>query len=193
MEEEDIDEEELKQKGLENLILLVLGENKEKISVLHLEKEMFLLWNFHPQIKSYLKFIKYYRGPFSREIQESAINPIFCEKCWVYIPPNKADKLSGGYVKITETGIKEYNRIYAELKKDDEILHLLTGIKLVRRLYSKLSLEELLLLIYTTYPEYIRKSHVYNDISKNKEKLLEKLLEKKLIDEDRYKSILIGE
>jgi len=184
MEEEDIDEEELKQKGLENLILLVLGENKEKISVLHLEKEMFLLWNFHPQIKSYLKFIKYYRGPFSREIQESAINPIFCEKCWVYIPPNKADKLSGGYVKITETGIKEYNRIYAELKKDDEILHLLTGIKLVRRLYSKLSLEELLLLIYTTYPEYIRKSHVYNDISKNKEKLLEKLLEK---------SILIGE
>jgi hypothetical protein len=39
-------EVDLKQKGLENFILLVLGMCDRKISLLHLEKEVFLLWNF---------------------------------------------------------------------------------------------------------------------------------------------------
>ena len=104
------DKIDLKQRGLEIFILLVLGMSDRKISLLHLEKEVFLLWNFHKKIKSYLRFIKHYRGPFSKEIQETIINPMYLEGYWRYIPPISSDKLSGGYVELTSKGrsIKEF-------------------------------------------------------------------------------------
>lgn len=181
-----------KQKGLENLILLVLGVVDRRISILHLEKEVFLLWNFHPGIREYLKFIKHYRGPFSKEIQETVQNPIYLEGYWKYIPPEKGDKLSGGYVELTPLGRKEYKRLLEKMKKNEELLHLLSGIKMVRQLYDKLSLEELLLLIYDTYPEYIEKSDVYKGIEKKKAKIVESLKRKGFIDAERY-SALLGE
>lgn len=185
-----MDDPDVEQKGLENLILLILGEDNTKLSVLHLEKEAFLLWNFNSDVKPFLDFIKYYRGPFSREIHETIRHPVFCIKCWEYIPPNKKDKLSGGYIKLTQKGVGEYRKLYQELKNIDKVFHLLTGIKMVRRLYDKLTLEELLLLIYDSYPEYTEKSIVYDNITKRKEKLSKGLLKKGVIDTERFQSIV---
>ncbi len=192
---EDIEnesEEELRQRGLENFILLVLGMVDNKISLLHLEKEVFLLWNFHPQIKQYLTFIKHFRGPFSKEIQESILNPFYLDDYWIYIPPKKGDILSGGYIELTNLGRKEYQRLVNKIREDDDLLHLLAGIKTVRELYDKLTKEELLLLIYDTFPVYIEKSKVYKDIESKKAKLAESLLHKGFIDLERYNSLLSG-
>ncbi len=177
-------------KALENFILLVLGAVERRISLLHLEKEIFLLWNFHSQIKGYLYFIKHYRGPFSREIQEAVTDPVYLEDCWIYTPPKQGDRLSGGYIELTKSGKEEYKRIVEAIGNQDNLLHLLAGIKMVRELYDKLSLEELLLLIYDTYPEYTERSEVYTEIKNKKKQLAERLMKKEVIDRERFESLL---
>ncbi|MHA1651632.1 MAG: hypothetical protein ACTSYB_15680 [Candidatus Helarchaeota archaeon] len=186
---DDLDE---KQRGIERFILLVLGAFDRKISMLHLEKEVFLLWNFHPIVKNNFNFIQHYRGPFSREIQEIIRDPIYLENCWKYTPPQMHDILSGGFVELTDKGRKEYKKLIEKIKSNADLRHLNAAIKMVRELYDKLSAEELLLLIYDTYPQYTVKSSVYNTIKRKKLELSKKLSEKKLIDKERFKSLLIG-
>jgi membrane carboxypeptidase/penicillin-binding protein PbpC len=69
---------------------------------------------------------------------------------------------------------------------------ILAAMKMVRELYDKLSLEELLLLIYDTYPEYQKKSDVFEVIRKAKKKLAENLVKKGFIDEERYEDLIAG-
>lgn len=182
------------QKGLENLILLVLGAKDIKISILHLEKEVFLIWNFHPSIKVYLNFIEHYRGPYSPEITETIREPMYLDNCWVYIPPKDKDYISGGYVKLTFKGRNEYNRILRTIKEsqNDELMHLLTAINIARQLYDELSLDELLLLIYDTYPRYTKASEEYNRINKDRISIAKQLKDKGIIDIKRYYSLVEG-
>lgn len=180
---------DLRQKGLENFILLVLGAADRRISLLHLEKEVFLLWNFHPEIKEYLNFIKHYRGPFSKDIQEAIQDPVYLEDCWIYTPPKRGDNLSGGHVELTDKGREEYNRLVKRIREQEDLLHLLAGMKMVRELYDKLSMEELLLLIYDTYPEYSEKSNVYREIKRKRKLLAERIKKKGIIDEERFESL----
>lgn len=181
---------EKRQRGLEKFIILILGAIEKKISLLHLEKEAFLLQNFYKELKDCLTFIPHYRGPFSREIQESVLHPMYSENYWEYLPPEKGDKFSGGFVKLTPEGKREYERLVEKLKKEDKLSHLLTGIEIVAKLYTKLSLEELLLLIYDTYPEYIEKSNVYDYIQSKEEFLATELTKKGIINKERYKLLL---
>ena len=99
-------------RALEHLILLLLGTQDQKISILHLEKEAFFIWNFHPDIKKFMRFISHYRGPYSEEIEEIIKNPFYRDNCWIYIPPARYDTLTGGFVELTPHGINEYQRLY---------------------------------------------------------------------------------
>lgn len=179
-----------KQKGFEYFLLLVLGANTEKISMLHLEKEAFLLWNFDPSIKAFLHFIAHFRGPFSKDLEETIRNPYYCDSCWQYYPPDARDQLSGGFVELTNKGKKNYQIIYSSCQQSKEAHKLLAGIQMVRRVYDELSCEELLLLIYDTYPGYSKKSIVLDQIDKRRIKLAEQLLKKGVIDEDRYQDLI---
>jgi len=176
--------------ALEHLILLLLGANDQKISILHLEKEAFFLWNFHPDIKKFMGFISHYRGPYSEEIEQIIKNPFNLINCWTYIPPTRYDTLSGGYVELTPHGRREYQRLYAASSVNPQMGPILAAMKMVRELYDKLSLEELLLLIYDTYPEYQKKSNVFDDIQKSKKRLAGNLVKKGYIDEDRYEDLM---
>lgn len=184
------DEIDLKQKGLENFILLILGIVDRRISLLHLEKEVFLLWNFDKNLREYLRFIKHFRGPFSKEIQETVVNPFYLENYWNYTSPRKGDNLSGGYVELSNKGKQEYKKLILKIKEKEEFLHLIAGMKMVRELYDKLTLEELLLLIYDTYPDYTEKSSVYRDIEKKKSVLAERLRRKGIADLKRYNALV---
>ena len=188
MIEEDQDE---RQKGIENLIVLILGaSDRKQLSMLHLEKESFLLWNFHPGIKAFIDFIKHYHGPYSVEIKETVEKPMYCIECWHYIRPGKGDRLTGGYVQLTQKGIREHNRLVRKLMKDPDLRQLFSAIKIVRRLYDELSPEELLLLIYSTYPEYIKMSDVYKEIASKRESLSYGLMKRGLIDQKRLESLV---
>jgi uncharacterized protein YwgA len=179
-------------KALENFVLLILGAIDRPISVLHLEKEIFLLWNFHQDIHNYLNFIKHYKGPYSEEIAKIIHHPFYLNNCWEYRPPIDSNDLGGGYVELTDTGRLEYKKFYSDAKKRESLLPLLSGIKMVRELYDNLSSEELLLLIYSTYPEYTEFSKIYKDIERKKKPLAKNLLIIGLIDDKRFEEITIG-
>jgi hypothetical protein len=178
-------------KALENFVLLTLGAIDRPVSILHLEKEVFLLWNFHPDIHHYLNFVKHYKGPYSEEISKILRNPFYLNNCWDYYPPSSSDELTGGYVELTDTGRQEYKKFYSEAKKRESLLPLLSGIKMVREIYDKLSPEELLLLIYSTYPEYTEYSKIFNAIKRKRVPLAKNLLKSGLIDNERFEEITI--
>jgi len=184
------DDWEMKREALENLILLVLGAVPDhEISMLHLEKEVFLLWNFYPDIQEFIRFIAYFRGPFSEEIADAIKNPYFLTDSWEYHKPVNNDKISGGSVSLTGDGYRLYQDLYSDMLENDEVRPLLSGIKIVRTVYDGLSLEELLLLIYDTYPDYRIKSEVAKEIYDKREYLAKKLLKKGIISESRSKNL----
>ncbi|MDI9394461.1 MAG: hypothetical protein QM426_03150 [Euryarchaeota archaeon] len=191
----EIDEDHpsiIKQKGLESLILLVIGASSRPISLLHLQKETFLLWNYRPYMKEFLNFISHYRGPFSSEVEKVVLYPFYLDGCWSYEPPLKNDYLSGGYVKLTPKGAEKYRDLLQKAQKNENLILLLTGIQAVRELYDKLSLEELLLLIYDTYPEYKLRSSVSESIFHKRKLLAQEIYKKGFIDEERMESLILG-
>jgi len=177
-------------RALEHLILLLVGARDQKISLLHLEKEAFVLWNFHPDIKKFMNFISHYRGPYSEEIQQVIRSPFNLIDCWTYLPPARHDTMSGGYIEITPHGRHEYKRLYTASSANPQMAPILAAMTMVRELYDKLSLEELLLLIYDTYPEYQKKSDVFESIRKSKKRLADSLIKKGFIDKDRYEELM---
>ena len=187
---QQINATETRSRALEHLILLLLGAHDQKISILHLEKETFFLWNFHPDIKKFMNFISHYRGPYSEEIEQIIRNPFNLINCWTYIPPARYDTLTGGYVELTPKGRHEYQRLYAASSANPQMEPILAAMKMVRELYDKLTPEELLLLIYDTYPEYQKKSNVFDGIQKSKKRLADNLVKKGFIDEDRYADLV---
>lgn len=190
----EIDEDHpsiIKQKGLESLILLIIGASSRPISLLHLQKETFLLWNYHPYMKDFLHFIKHYRGPFSSEVEKVVLYPFYLDGCWSYEPPSRNDKLSGGFIKLTPKGVKKYQELFQKARMNENLIILLTGIQAVRELYDKLSLEELLLLIYDTYPEYKLRSNVSKAIFQKKKSLAQEIYKKGFIDKERMESLIL--
>lgn len=168
------------------LILLVLGLFPDtKMSMLHLEKEVFILWNFHPMIKDLISFVAHYRGPYSSEIRDIIIEPMYLTDSWEYIPPKSEDNLSGGFVILTSEGHEKYIKYYQALLEDEDLHSLLAGIKIVRTVYDDLSDEELLLLVYDAYPDFRTKSEVADDIYKKRFELTAKLLKRGIISEEK--------
>lgn len=139
-----------------------------------------------------MNFIKHYKGPYSEEIAKIIRHPFYLSNCWAYQPPIDSNDLGGGYVELTDIGRHEYEKLYPEAKKQESLLSLLSGIKMVRELYDNLSFEELLLLIYSTYPEYTEFSKIYKDIERKRKTLAKNLLNNGLIDKSRFEEITVG-
>lgn len=189
-----------KQKMLEYIILIILKVSPtQKVSSLHIQKEIFLLIKFHPDIKNFYNFIKHYKGPFSRDVEESIRNPFYLENCWTYLPPKKTDKLSGGHVSITPKGSEIYESFIDNVKAindvelKDSLFHILSGIDIVTTIYGDLSNEELLLLIYKAFPTYVEKSNLYYQLDNKKDILAHQLFEKGRISKEKCESLSRGQ
>jgi len=173
--------------AIEFSILLLLGQSNNKISLLHLEKEMFLLWNSIPDIKNILVFIPSVSGPYSEELETVVKNPYYLRDYWKYIPPDNNDILSEGYVKPSPQCLIKYQRVYSN---NGRLIHRFVEFKMVRELYDKLSFEEILLLMYDTYPEYWIKSDICENIHKSRKIIAEGLKNKGFITEERYQELI---
>lgn len=181
------------QKLLEYIILLLLGNTSDdKITALHLQKEVFLIQNFDPNIsRDFFNFIKNYKGPFSRRVHETIRSPIFLVDCWRYQKPKGYDKLTGGFISITNQGKKEYEDILIAIKESNQenLLHLISATKILNDLYSKLNPEEILLLIYDAYPKYTEKSNVYYQLNNKRKTIAKQLYQKGYINLDKCRSL----
>lgn len=170
------------QRELEYIVLLLLGSSKRKeLSILHLEKELFFLWNASDHIQPLLEFIAHYRGPFSKALADTAKSPMFLDEHWEYQPPKGPNDISGGSIKLKHFGKEEYNKILDKIHsiQNQKLIHILAAMALLHDLYDNLTLEELLYLLYTNpkYEDYIKKSQVYNDVvtTRVKKSLVRKL------------------
>lgn len=166
----------------EKYIILLLGVKDNPIpSLWHLQKEMFMASRAIPKVNEFFDFEKHYNGPFSPKLQEITKEPLYYDEAY-QIHPNLA-------VSLTQSGKTLFKKIINEYKNNEKFSNLLKTLKLTREVYDKLGKEELLFLIYRTYPEYIEVSNIYDRLVKNKEKrirLANSLFSKGLITEERY-------
>ena len=192
-------EDEREIRDVEYLILLILGKADRRISILHLQKIFFTLWRFHPQVKRLVDFVPHLRGPFSFDLDELIKNPTYATDCWEYLPPKRsseAERVKGGYLVITEKGEEIYKKIVAGLnekaKEDEDTFALISAVDLIVPLYTRLEWDELLLLLYTdeNIKEYSERSELSRDIIKNSEKIIDRLIKKGMIDEEKQESLI---
>jgi hypothetical protein len=168
---------ELKKK--EEIIILLLGSSEQHIpSREHIQKELFLLSKAIPQLAKLFRFEKHYEGPYDYGLSDYLDSPLFYR-----------DAFSIGKDGIT---LSEKGRVYYKklIENDPEFQNMHVLMKMTRQLYDKLSKDELLFLIYVTYPEYREKSNISDTLMSKRKELAKKLLEKGVITEGRYQELV---
>lgn len=166
---------------IERYILLLLGVIDKSIpSLIHLEKELFILSRVNPLISTFLVFEKHYYGPYSDDVRELIVHPSYYSGAIEYVN-NK--------IHLTEKGRKDYKSLMEDYSDNSKFKEFIALMKKTREIYEKLSVEELLFLIYLTYPEYREASEVSDKLLlKNKRKeISSRLLKKGMITEERLK------
>jgi hypothetical protein len=178
------DEDELS--VIERYIILLLGVvNRPVPSFTHLEKEMFILSKCFPIIQEYFNFEEYHYGAYSLALQEAVEEPFYYEDAF---------KIEGNKISLSDSGKKEFQKIILEGKSDKYASELLSALKLIRELYDKLSVDELLFMIYNTYPESAKFSSVsdkYLKDLKSRERYAKSLLHKGVISQERYNELVV--
>lgn len=173
-------------KIVEEFIVSLLGSKEKSCpTVWHLQKEFFIFTKMNPKAKPLFNFVKHYEGPYSEILQESLREPMYYEDAFI--------TKQNGEICLTDEGQKIFDDLRSRLAHDEKFLRIINNFKLIRDIYDKLTKEELLFLIYITYPEYIEYSNVYDRLVRDKKKkmqLSEKLLKKGLVTEERYKELI---
>ena len=169
---------------VEKYIILLLGiVDKPVPSILHLEKEMFILSRANPTVAKFVSFLKHYKGPYSDVLKELIDSPLYHKDAY---------KVVNDRIMLTSKGKEIFEKIVKNYEKDKRFRQLLGTLKMIRELYDRLSDEELLLLIYITYPDFREKSNVSDKLlaPEKREEIARKLLKKGLITEKRYREIV---
>jgi len=171
-------------KFVEDYAILMLGVKKSPVpSILHLQKELFILSKLNPKVQEHFDFIAYYKGPFS-----PILNSVIEDSVYV----KDAFDIKNNKILLGEGGCKEFKRIIEKNKDNPRLQDSLLQMSLIRDLYEKLTEKELLLLIYDTYKEFPEKSLVSDEILNNKEVtnlLINSLLSKSIITLERYNEL----
>jgi hypothetical protein len=173
-------------KVVEEYVVTLLGvEDKPLPTIWHLQKELFILTKINPKTQEMFNFVKHYEGPYSEVLQESYREPICYE--------DSVDTNSKGEIILTDQGKKIFQEIKREHSDNPKFSHLLHTLKLIRVIYDKLSKEELLFLMYLTYPEFIEYSNIYDRLVKDearRKRICNRLLNKGLITFNRYEELV---
>lgn len=166
---------------VERYIILFLGVIDKPIpSITHFEKEIFILSNFKEMVKEFFLFQKHYYGPFSQELKDSIEEPSYFSNAWTK---------HSGRIEMTELGKKIFRNILKENKGNERFNELIESIKMIRKIYEKLTVDELLFLIYVTYPDYKTKSEVFDKLYFKRDEISLSLLKKGLITQSRYEEL----
>jgi len=170
---------------IEDLVIMLVGSKDSPVpSEFHLQKELFIVSNSMPRLKGLLVFEKHYRGPYCQEVDEIYKNPLNYDEIY---------EIKNRKISLNERGKKVYQDVLEKHKDVKKINLLLNSFKLVRDIYDKFSEDELLYFIYRSYPEYIENSNAYRKLDNNKRKLVEGMLNKKLISKERHDELLENE
>ncbi|NCN69298.1 MAG: hypothetical protein GW779_06130 [Candidatus Altiarchaeum hamiconexum] len=170
---------------IERYIILLLGVVDRPVpSLEHLQKELFILSQANPKIANFIVFEKHYEGPYSVDTADLINNPVY------HIGAYQRDREGKSW--LTSKGKKDYDNLVKDHSDEPKFKEMLGMMKMIRELYDKLSKEELLFLVYTTYPEYRQKSRISDELllPQKREEIARRLLEKWIITEGRYKELV---
>ena len=156
---------ELREDIVKRSLLLLLNaiDNKPVKGGTRVMKELFLISKNMPELEEKADFEAYSYGPNSDEVSNALE-----ELCVI----NLMNEANDGYT-LTDSG-KEI----ADIIKDDTTNNELEMIEDMKRLSNDLTLDELLALVYYTYPEMTIESLVKDKIGNKREKLALSLLKK---------------
>jgi len=173
-------------KIVEEYIVSLLGtEEKSCPTIWHLQKELFIFTKISPKAQNLFNFVKHYEGPYSQVLQDTLRDPMFYEDAFT--------TKQNGEICLTNHGKETFKAIRNRYAHDEKFANILHSFRLIRDIYEKLTKEELLFLIYVTYPDYVEFSNISDRLIKNKEKRMQlssNLLKKGLITEDRYRELI---
>lgn len=172
---------------IERNLILLLGVREEPIpSVMHLQKEIFLLSNFKKEIAETFNFEKHYYGPFSQVLNEALKSPAYFSEAFYF---------DGEKVSLTSYGRNMFLEMVKNFSKEENFNILISSLKILRDIYDKLTMDEVMFLIYETYPSYTELSEVSDRLLKDnimREKLTKNILSKGLITKERYEELKNG-
>jgi len=172
---------------VERYVVLLLGSKEGPIpSLTHLQKELFLLSNFKESLKEDFNFEAHYYGPYSQILDDSVKYPFHLKETFSF--DNKK-------IFLSKNGKAEYKHMLEENKSKKEFVEIISSLKLIRELYDQLSYDELLFMVYETYPEYTRLSSISDKLTKDqviRKKLIESIFSKGIITEERYEELNEG-
>ena len=171
--------------ALEDLIILLLGSSPNPLpSRYHLQKEMFMLAKANPKLEPLIGFERHYNGPYSARLQDASFEPFY--RAGAY----RIDR--AGRMHLTEEGRKIFNKKVSDAGPQSKLTDLLIVAEVIRMVYDKLSVDELLFLIYSTYPEEAEHSNIrdaFKDASVRR-RLADSLLKKYLITPERRSELI---
>ncbi|HJX50035.1 MAG TPA: hypothetical protein VJ438_01095 [Candidatus Nanoarchaeia archaeon] len=161
----------------EKKLILLLGLQEKPIDELFIQKELFLLTRTLKELEVLFDFKKHYQGPFSEVIHDSLDDPLYFE--------NSFSKMGNKFL-LSEKGKEQFKEISLKEKKESLVL-----IKFIREVYEKLEEDELLFIIYCSYPEFMEKSNRCKFLFNNeiKLKIIKNLLKKGLISEEKAEEL----
>ena len=167
---------------VEQYILMFLGVCADPIpSELHFQKELFIFRNYNKDASELLGFVKRFDGPYSKEVSRALDSPVHLLGAW---------KRSDNGIALSPEGGKAFKELVSLFNGVERFSMLLESIKMIRRMYDRLSRDELLLLVFLTYPDYMEESSYSADIYARKDTLASSLHSRGLITDGRYNEII---
>ena len=143
-----------------------------------------MLAKANPKLGPLIGFEPHYNGPYSPRLQEASFEPF--HRAGAY----KVD--GAGKMRLTEEGKRIFDKKVADAGPQSKLADLLIVAEMIRMLYDKLSVDELLFLIYNTYPEETEHSNIrgcFKDDSVRR-RLAGSLLEKDMITPGRRDELI---
>jgi hypothetical protein len=169
---------------VESYAILTLGVDEKPIpSIVHLQKELFILSKMKPEIQDKFNFEAHYMGPFSSTLQSVIDSPVY-----------NADAfgMDNSKIFLNENGEKAFKLFLKEYSKEEDFQSLITSLKFIRKIYDKLTSNELLFLVYDTYPEFLERSRVSDELIKNRntaQRIITGLFTKNMITSERFEEL----
>ena len=165
----------------QRIITLLLGVTPDHPvpSLLHLEKEIFLLTRVFKLLGDEIKFEPSETGPRSQVIREIIRKPRAFARFY-------GDKEG---IRLTDFGEDIYDEIIEDLRTNPDFQDIKSVFKMTRILYDDMTEQQLLLLMYDSYRDFAIKSTEYEKIIKEKEKLSLELLKKNKITRERCEEL----
>jgi uncharacterized protein YwgA len=169
----------------EKYIILLLGASEKPCPTMwHVQKELFILSKVNPKLQELFRFEKHYQGPYSQVLQDLVHEPAHHGDAYTY--DNR------GYY-LTAYGRVVFDGIVEQYENNENFGRIFKALQLIRQMYDPLSKDELLFLVYTTYPEYTELSSEYERLvgdKRNRKRMADTLLHRGLVTKERYNELI---